>query len=269
MYIGNHSVHTPVNLTQINGIASLLTSVPVSGSINFKPSAVTSSGIPDSASTHLANGVPVTATIHVTNTGNSPVDISVDPRLNQFASLSLASLYPTTGNLPINTPVFPQFVVPPFTMALAIAASSTVPVNFDTSSAFGTPDLLSTTGTTAVATMHASDVPASIWSCTPTEIGPGLATSTTYSCGAAAKTRAFDLAVASSTGNIWSALEGLTGTYAPLILMPGQSGDITVTITPSGSKGTVVSGFIAVESFSFVTISSDQLARIPYTYTIG
>jgi hypothetical protein len=52
-------------------------------------------------------------------------------------------------------------------------------------------------------------------------------------------------------------------------LQPGQSGDITVTITPGGSVGQVVSGFLAVESFSFVTFSSDQFASIPYIYRVG
>jgi hypothetical protein len=75
--------------------------------------------------------------------------------------------------------------------------------------------------------------------------------------------------VASSTGNIWSALEGLTATYSPLVLAPGQAGDITVTFTSTGNKGDLVAGFLAVETFNFNTISSDQVARIPYSYRVG
>jgi hypothetical protein len=54
-----------------------------------------------------------------------------------------------------------------------------------------------------------------------------------------------------------------------LVLQPGQSGDITVTITPNGPKGTIVSGFLAVETFNFNTFSSDQLVSISYTYSIS
>ena len=259
-----------LDLTQVNGIQSLLTSVPVGGRVSFDRAQVSSSGIPNSAATHLAAGKAVTATIHIVNTGNSPAEYSLDPRLNQNTALSLNSLTPTSGSLPINSFPFPEFVVPPFSNGLIMAATSTVPINFDTSPAFGFPDVLSVThGNNAVVMLHAADIPASIWSCTPTEIGPGPATSTNYSCGALASTRAFDSTVTSSTGNIWPALEGLTASYSPLVLMPGQSGDITVTFTPSGSSGTVVSGFIAVETFNFNTVSSDQLVNVPYSYTIS
>jgi hypothetical protein len=260
-----------LDLTQINGIQSMLTSVPVSGRISFDRAEVSATGLPDSNHYKLASGVPVTATIHIVNNGNSPAEYSIDPRLNEDAVISLNSLTGTSGTLPISIPSWPEFVVPPFTSTLSIGALSTVPINFDTSPNFGFPDVLSVPSGTnaAVATLKAPDIAASLWSCTPTEIGPGLATKTTYSCGADATTKAFDPAVDSSTGNIWSYFEGLTGTYAPLVLLPGQSGDITVTITPNGSKGTQVSGFLAVESFNFNTFSSDQLVNLPYKYKIG
>ena len=184
--------------------------------------------------------------------------------------ISLNSVTPTSGALPIASFPWPLFVVPPFSSKLSIAASSTVPINFDSSPNFGYPDVLSVQrGTNAVVTLQAPDIAASLWSCTPTEITTGLAVSTTYSCGADATTKAFDPAVDSSTGNIWSALEGTTATYNPLVLLPGQSGNITVTITPNGSKGTNVSGFLAVETFNFLTDSSDQLVNLPYKYKIG
>lgn len=260
-----------LDLTQINGVQSMLTSVPVSGRISFDRAQVSVTGLPNS-NHKLASGVPVTATIHIVNNGNSPAEYSIDPRLNQDAVMSLNSLYPTSGTLPIgvSSGSWPQFVVPPFTSKLSIAASSTVPINFDSSPYFGYPDVLSVRrGTNAVVTLQAPDITASLWSCTPTEIGPGPAVSAPYSCGAMATTKPFDPAVDSSTGNIWSALEGLTATYNALVLLPGQSGDITVTITPHGSKGTDVSGFLAVETFNFNTVSSDQLVNLPYRYKIG
>jgi hypothetical protein len=258
-----------LDLTQINGIQSMLTSVPVSGTISFAKPDVSASGLPDSSHDVLPAGVPQTATIHVVNTGNSPEFYSVDPRLNQETVLSLNSLTPTTGTLPISSFPFPQFVVPPFSDEINIVASTSVPVNFDTSPNFGFPDILSTTSNNALATESAPDIAASVYSCTPTEIGPGNAVVAPFSCGATADTQAFDPAVTSSTGNLWSDAEGLSSSYAPLELLPGQSADITVTITPNGAKGTVVSGFLAVETFNQNTFSSDQLSRIPYKYSIG
>jgi hypothetical protein len=259
-----------LDLATVFGISSLLTSVPVRGTISFDQARVTSSGLPNSSHTKLDNGKPVTATIHVVNTGNSPAEYSLDPRLSQDETLSLSSLNPTTDPLPITDPtLIPQFVVPPFSTRLDMAATSTVPINFDTSPSFGFPELTSVQhGSAAVVSYQAPDIPASIWSLPPTEITTGLATQTTFSSGADAVTKAFDPAVDSSTGNIWSALEGLTPNYTPLVLQPGQSGDITVTITPNGSRGTVVRGFVAVETFNFNTISSDQLIQLPYAYRI-
>jgi hypothetical protein len=110
-----------------------------------------------------------------------------------------------------------------------------------------------------------------LWSCAPNEIGPytGPAPAANFACGASATTRAFDAGVDSSTGNIWSNVEGLTPTYVPLRLEAGKSGDITVTLTSTGDKGATVSGFLAVETFNFNSISSDQVGRLPYRYTVG
>jgi hypothetical protein len=186
--------------------------------------------------------------------------------------LSLSSLGPTSGELPLTVAELadiPQFVVPPFTSRLDIAASSTVPIDFTTSPDFGSPELLSSRGTDAVVSQAASDIPASAWSCPPTELGTGPKPAAPFQCGADAEIKAFDPSVSSSTGNIWSALEGLTDTYDPLVLQPGESGDITVSIAPAGRRGAFVSGFLAVETFNFNTISSDQIAAVPYSYVVG
>ena len=66
---------------------------------------------------------------------------------------------------------------------------------------------------------------------------------------------------------------------------PGQSADITVTITPSGPAGTVVHGVLYLVTSPFngtgtlagaiggglgaVDTSGDVLAAIPYTYAVG
>jgi hypothetical protein len=261
-----------LELAQVSGSSSVRTSTPFNGTITFNRPAVTASGVPHG--TTIAKGSKVIATIHVSNTGNSPAMYSVDPRLNEDTTLSLSSLFPTTGTLPIDSSStsFPQFVVPPFSSRLDIAATSTVPINMSTSPNFGTPEIGAVSfNTDAVATLEAPDIPASVWSCPPTEIGPysGVQPTVSFACGASATTQAFDAGVQSTTGNIWSSLEGLTTTYAPLILNPGASGNITVTLTSTGDKGSTVSGFLAVETFNVNSVSSDQVGRFSYRYQVG
>jgi hypothetical protein len=67
-----------------------------------------------------------------------------------------------------------------------------------------------------------------------------------------------------------------TGPYSPLTLAPGQTGTITVTITPDAAAGTVIHGLPYVDAVNAnsctlgsITRSGDELSAIPYTYTVG
>jgi hypothetical protein len=58
-----------------------------------------------------------------------------------------------------------------------------------------------------------------------------------------------------------------------VIVKPGHTGTIPVTITPSGTKGTVVSGTLFVDDESLVDFGSlvadgNQVAALPYSYRI-
>ncbi|HEV1997205.1 MAG TPA: hypothetical protein VGR61_03615, partial [Candidatus Dormibacteraeota bacterium] len=259
-----------LDFAQINGISSLLTSTSLVGTINFNAAPISASGLPHSTATRLTRGQTSIAHVHVVNNGNSPAYYSIDPRRHDTVELSLSSFFPTSGTLPIGGS-FPQFVVPPFSTRLDMAASSTVPIDFSMSPNFGYPEVLSdSNGTDAVATLIAPVIPASAWGCPPTEIGPFATTApiVPYSCGAVALTRAFDTTVTTSTGNPWSVLEGITADYTPLTLLPGQSGNIAVNIKPTGSVGSVASGTLAVQTYNSSTISSDELKFLPYTYTV-
>jgi hypothetical protein len=54
-----------------------------------------------------------------------------------------------------------------------------------------------------------------------------------------------------------------------LTLAPGQTGVITVTITPSADKGTIVSGHLYVNTFDLFTGGGDEVIDLPYVYTVG
>jgi len=86
---------------------------------------------------------------------------------------------------------------------------------------------------------------------------------------AVANTNPFDSAVSASSGDVWAQSVNTSAPYTPLSLGPGQSGTITLTFTPSGPTGTVVRGFIGVDTLNLVTASGDQLINIPYTYKVG
>jgi hypothetical protein len=54
----------------------------------------------------------------------------------------------------------------------------------------------------------------------------------------------------------------------PVYLQPGESATITVTITPSGAKGSVVTGHLYIDNFNFFNFDGDELIDLPYTYSI-
>ena len=57
------------------------------------------------------------------------------------------------------------------------------------------------------------------------------------------------------------------------VINPGQTAVINVVITPSGSRGSVVNGTIYVDELAYGVapygqVSGDELAALPYSYTI-
>jgi hypothetical protein len=81
---------------------------------------------------------------------------------------------------------------------------------------------------------------------------------------AVVNTNPFDETIVPDTGDVWDPNSG----YTPTTVGPGQSATITLTITPVGSAGTVVHGFIAVDTFNLDTFAGDEVMILPYTYTI-
>jgi hypothetical protein len=60
-----------------------------------------------------------------------------------------------------------------------------------------------------------------------------------------------------------------TQTYDPLLLAPGESGVIHVSIEPShAAVGSTISGFIYVHTYNAAAATGDEVARLPYKYTV-
>jgi hypothetical protein len=226
----------------------------------------------------LPQGKPAKATIQVTNTGNSVKDFFVDPRLSQKSLQQVLGYGNTNVPLPLSLLAQPFFFVPPNSDLFAVVAQGTVPLQMEISQAFGDPDVLGTPfpGNFDVAVATAPELPPSQWFAIPEGQGPfppnGIGNAT-VNLAAAVNTNAFDSAVTSSTGDVWVQLDiDNTAPFSPLTLNPGQTGSITVTVTPNASKGSVVHGFVEVETLGrspFGVPTGDEIVSIPYTYTVG
>jgi hypothetical protein len=96
----------------------------------------------------------------------------------------------------------------------------------------------------------------------------GLPAGSSVNLAALANTFPFDDNVTTSTGDAWAGSVNPDAPYTPLTLNPGQSGNITVTFTPSGHRGHTVDGFIGVDTFNQFTLSGDEVATIPYKYRV-
>ena len=250
---------------------------PFTAQITFSGPRVTATGVPNSAGKVLPKGRAATASITINNTGNSTKDFFIDPRLQDLGILPITSLNPTVVQMPTPTTgpasSVPAFLVPTHSSILAVGASSTVPIDMDVSYNTGAPDVQAfSIGNQALDLILAPQLAPGLWFAAPTEkgpFGPNGAPTATANTGAVVLANQFDTAVTSTSGDYWLTSQELAAPYTPLTLAPGASGTITVTITPKAAVGTVVRGFLDVDTFNSITFSGDQVTSIPYTYRVG
>jgi subtilisin family serine protease len=249
-------------------------SEPFTGAISFTAPSVSSSGIPNSPSTVLPAGQPVTATITITNTGNIRKDFFGDARLNGRVPQLLLGTDVNAVPLPLSLAAQPNWLIPTDTNLLTVAAQGTVPITMDFQWAFGDPDVAGiSVGHVSVAALVAPEVAPGFYFGLPEATGPfpagGVGAGATVNLAAVANTNPFDSAVSASSGDVWAQSVNASVPYTPLSLAPGQSGTITLTFTPSAPRGTVVRGFIAIDTFNLITDAGDELTSIPYSYKVG
>ena len=270
-----------------NQVSGTALSQPVAITLDDTPVPVTAPGLPDKASTELAAGTAKTIDVKVTNDGTTPEQYFVDARLDQTAVLNLASVTGPTVTVPIPGPTIPTYLVPSHTTSITATASASAPIFFDYSWYFGDPDLISSSSPdsdTASGTFTSTAVAPGNWSITPFQKGPDGAkgvTPVSASTSLTATTAAFDPAVTSTTGDLWLASTDLAAPFDAVEVGPGQTVDIPVTITPSGTVGSTVSGILYLESLSStdagltgnpdpaIAPGASDVAALPYTYSIG
>ena len=173
------------------------------------------------------------------------------------------------------------------TNSVTARATATVPVMFDYGPFPGDPDVASRAGTVSTSVFPsgraATPVTPGLWDAVPSEVGPfpaGGAPRATAAMSMSAVMQAFDTSANSAPGDFWrSGVQSLaaTASYNVLVVNPGQTRTIDLSVRPSGGlgglggAGTVVKGVLYIDDFvdSLQFLSGSQLAALPYEYTIG
>ena len=272
------------------------------GTIGFNEVQV-AANLPASAKTRLAAGKAAGFTITYGNEGTVAEPVQVDPRLAASAPVTLPSLSGTaTVSLPLNVSNLahvPVYEVPPGTSQLTLAATSSTPAQVELNGPLGEPDVFGDLNAaqqgdlTSVARMTEAggrhQLARGLWGSFVQQIGPFTdagAPAGTSTLTATAVTQPLDPAVTSAAGDPYApGFTGLAPTGTPMVVSPGHTGSVRVTITPSAKAGTVVHGVLYLVTSPFngdntlsgaiggglgaVSTSGDVLAAIPYAYTVG
>lgn len=301
-------------LEATNPIAGNLVRQPFAGTVSLAKQPVTVKPVlPTSAKVALTAGKTVLAKVTVTNSGMIPMTYFADARLATYGTYALASQVPgddlSSIDLPEST-TSGQWLIPTHTYSAAFTADATEPVQMDASFAYGDPEVFGdSVGNRSTAVATSTKLAPGPWLGSAGVIGPfaSVPLDGTAAYTAVVKTRKFDTAVESSTGDFWptafvaapagdpsaSPSRALTaGSHwadalrrqaaaqkvaaiarladsGPLMLAPGGSGTITIAITPPDSaKGKVTTGTLYIDTLDAWTGTGDEVAGFPYSYSV-
>jgi hypothetical protein len=274
-----------------NQVSGTALSQPFTVTMSVRPAKISEARLPHSAGTRLMAGHTYTAHVTVTNTGNTPEAYFVDARLGTSAALPLAPLTTSSDTLPNDQGLTtPTYLVPPDTAAVTASVTAPRPAFFDFDDIFGDPDVIAGTTTRTdhpVGTFSAvPSVPPGVWAIDPYLDGPdgvhGFKT-TTVQTAMSIRTKAFDPAVSSATGDLWESAVNTSAGVTPYVAEPGQTVTITVSITPKATAGTTVRGTLYLDDDTAIPEEAadtlvtpgvilpggSQLAALPYEYTVA
>jgi Subtilase family/Peptidase inhibitor I9 len=255
-----------------NPVGGTTTAGHFTGTVTLSAPAVHATGIPDSRRAVIPAGGHVTASVTVTNTGNTDVNVFIDPRRNERTVYPLTALDQVTGlTLPLAaTQPVPLWIVPTQTDLLLAAAEGSAPITFDWG--FGDPDLGARSfGNTAVSSISAPELTPGVWFMAPALRGAFTGpASGTVNAGMVAHARVFDTSVTSPSGD--PQLQDVDPTAppgAPVVVHPGATVTIPVTFTATERRGRTVSGDLFVDDNQAALGAVNEVAAIPYRYRVG
>lgn len=262
---------------------------PYTGQVSLGADQAAAPTLPDTPNQVLNAGVPVVVPVRVHNPGPAPQDYFIDPRLARITSIALAPQSPASMTLPIPADgASASWLVPTDTTSLSLSAESAAAVTFDWGQAWGDPDLGATSaGDTASGSYTSSPVAPGDWFADPAEIGPfppGGAPPESSSMDATARTQAFDPAITTAAGDLWTQSVDPAAPLGVFTIGAGRTAIIDVTITPSGPSGQTVTGDLYVDQLGELSSAAanaqnfkagqqylptgNQVASIPYQYRI-
>ncbi|WP_194917815.1 hypothetical protein [Catenulispora rubra] len=252
------------------------------GEVDFHGVGAVASGVPQGGV--IAAGKPVTMSFTVHNSSQGIESYFLDPRLDQYVTMPLASTTPSVNlTLPLSSVTsVPQWIVPTRTSQVSIAATSTAPVQFDSSPFNGEPDVGSTAvGNNAFASYQAPQLGGSItqgdWDVVPQPSGAFGGTSgtgnSTATVSMTAVSQAFNVDAVSNTGDLWQLGVNPNAAFTPVVVQPGGEATLTLTVTPSQAAGSAVSGVVYLDDSTALSNNGpaptgDELAAFPYHYTV-
>jgi hypothetical protein len=276
-----------------NPVSGTAFTEPFKGTVSFNGVGASAAGLPNSSATTLTRGQPQTVTVSVTNPGVQAILVGVDPRLKHFTTQQPVPIQgQTTLDLPADPSATPIYVVPPDTKSLTVTANSTTPTQLELQGSaagmdlFG--DLSAAQNGDALSTASVSEtgpgyISKGIWFTALQEIGPFTddgQRSGTSTITASMSSYAFDGDVTSTTGDPFgnSVDPNNNGFGHPVKILPGQTKQITVTITPTAASGKVVKGVLnlvtpATFPAGFTGLpqvtTGEVIKALPYEYTVG
>jgi hypothetical protein len=258
------------------------TSLPFTARIGFDSAQISAPALPNRSSAHLsASGAPVVVPVQVTNTGAVTAAYFADARLQTSSTAAL------TGQPVCTVLTLPGtctgFVLPTEVSDVEFTAQSPASITMDAFADVGwgpsafidSPDVYAKKigAHTVAATVSETEVPYGLWIVDPALIGPfgsAGALAAPVTTGAQATMLRFDPAVTADSGDFWADATFGTSTYKPLILAPGESGTIHVTIKPDPNEvGQLVEGYLFIDTYSPIVTTGDEVVRLPYRYTIA
>jgi hypothetical protein len=187
----------------------------------------------------------------------------------------------------VTSTTVPTYLVPSHTTSITAAASASAQIYFDYTWFLGDPDLISSSAPDsdqASGTFTSSSVAPGDWYITPSQQGPDGAHGVkpvTAQTSIVATTDEFDPAVTSTTGDLWSISTNLSSTLNAVVVDPGESATIPVTITPSAPVGSTVTGTLYVDDYAPVNAAltdnpdpaisptGSDVAAFNYKYTVA
>jgi subtilisin family serine protease len=268
----------------IPAVSGTAISEPFTVSTNERSANASAPGLPDSAHRRLTAGQAYTYDVHIRNSGDVPEEYFIDARQPGSTTLDLASVGGSTTTDPLTlSSNIPVYLVPSDTTSWTATAATTgtEPIQFDSSSPAGDPDIGSTSGLTATASLSGNPVTPGEWSIAPLltgAFGAAAQPSEPVTTSMTADAAPFDPSVSSTTGDLW--LSSINASYfgspafVPVTVNPGASATIPVTITPSGPSGSTDSGTLYVDDMNavlfaeFLAPNGNQVAALPYTYSV-